>query len=173
MTSNLPASPTAGVKPMSIEGRCKNVRERLIQMSAEDRKWRAQWLKDQHLAPNEPRYVPEYFKEITNPIRRFYKWPLNTLFEKLQPVMGVRGAFIARWYTGKMLMFLGAVYAGHYYFKYNRNDWTRRGGWKVHVSRQSVLPGEEGYPNTGDRTHPWDYYDRGFKDRKVFTGGLY
>ena len=33
------------------------------------------------------RYVPEYFNEITNPIRRFYKWPLNTLFEKLQPVM--------------------------------------------------------------------------------------
>ena len=42
---------------MSIEGRCKNVRERLIKMSAEDRKWRAQWLKDQHLSPNEPRSV--------------------------------------------------------------------------------------------------------------------
>ena len=57
MTSSLPASPTGGVQPMSIEGRCKNVRERLIKMSAEDRKWRAQWLKDQHLSPNEPRSV--------------------------------------------------------------------------------------------------------------------
>ena len=54
-----------------------------------------------------------------------------------------------------------------------RQDWTRRGGWKVHVSRQAVLPGQESYPNTGERQHHWDYYDRGFQSRAVFKGGAY
>ena len=43
----------------------------------------------------------------------------------------------------------------------------------MHVSRQAVLPGQEGFPNTGDRHHHWDYYDRGFKSRAVFRGGAY
>lgn len=45
--------------PMLIEP-FYHERQRLpFQMTAEDRALRQQWLRDQHLSPNEPRYVPE------------------------------------------------------------------------------------------------------------------
>lgn len=62
-------------------------RERLIGMTDEERLWRAQYLKDQILTKNEPRHVPEYWKEIRNPIRRFYMWPLNTVENIIRPMV--------------------------------------------------------------------------------------
>jgi NADH dehydrogenase (ubiquinone) 1 beta subcomplex subunit 6 len=60
-------------------------RERLIGMTAEERAWRAQFLKDQHLAPNEPVHVSAYWKERYNPIRRFYRAPLDAVWKALTP----------------------------------------------------------------------------------------
>lgn len=81
------SSNTGGVKPMTIIGRTGRERERLIGMTNEERLWRKTWLKDQILSADEPRYVPEYWKEIRNPIRRFYQAPLNVLHKALTPVM--------------------------------------------------------------------------------------
>lgn len=81
------SSPTGGVKPMAIAGRMVRERERLAGMSAEERSWRAQWLKDQHLAPNEPVAVPEYKRALENPIRRIYKAPLDGLYKALCPIL--------------------------------------------------------------------------------------
>lgn len=78
---------TAGVKPVTIAGRVAIERERCIGMTDAERAWRKQWLKDQILAPNEPVYVAEYWKERTNPIRRFYRKPLDAVFTKLIPVL--------------------------------------------------------------------------------------
>ncbi|KOB64645.1 putative lethal 2 35di [Operophtera brumata] len=78
---------TAGVKPITIAGRVAIERERCIGMTDAERSWRKQWLKDQVLAPNEPVYVEEYWKERTNAIRRFYRKPLDILFTKLSPVL--------------------------------------------------------------------------------------
>lgn len=78
---------TGGVEPMGIAGRMVRERERLLGMSTEERAWRAQWVKDQHLAPNEPVHVPEYWKERINPIRRFYRAPLDGLYNALKPVL--------------------------------------------------------------------------------------
>lgn len=80
-------SQTGGVKPMAIAGRMVSERERLFGMSTAERAWRAQWLKDQHLAPHEPVYVPELINAKINPIRRFYQAPLNKLYSALAPVM--------------------------------------------------------------------------------------
>lgn len=81
-----PGEQTAGVKPMSITGRMVRERERLSGMTPEERAWRKQWLKDQVLSPNEPRYVREMEKEFLNPIRRFYRFPLDFIFHRvLQP----------------------------------------------------------------------------------------
>lgn len=79
------SSATGGVKPMAIAGRMVRERERLIGMSNEERLWRAQWLKDQHLAANEPVYVPEYWRARINPIRRLYKAPLDAVYNALKP----------------------------------------------------------------------------------------
>lgn len=78
---------TAGVKPIAIAGRVALERERCLGMSDAERAWRKQWLKDQVLAANEPVHVEEYWKERINPIRRFYRKPLDVLFNKLSPVL--------------------------------------------------------------------------------------
>lgn len=78
---------TAGVKPIAIAGRVALERERCIGMTDAERAWRKQWLADQILAPNEPVHVEEYWKQRTNPIRRFYRKPLDTLFNMLMPVL--------------------------------------------------------------------------------------
>lgn len=77
----------AGTKPMSIAGRVLRERERLSGMSPEERAWRKQWLKDQVLSPNEPRYIHELEKEYYNPIRRLYRAPLNIAARALSPLI--------------------------------------------------------------------------------------
>lgn len=72
---------------MAIARRMVNERERLLGMSAEERAWRAQWLRDQRLAPHEPVLVPELINAKINPIRRFYKAPLDAVHSALTPVM--------------------------------------------------------------------------------------
>lgn len=80
-------SPTGGVQSFPIGGRLVRERERLRGMTDEERAWRKQYLKDQILSPNEPREVPQYWKERTNIIRRFYQFPLATVEKILSPVI--------------------------------------------------------------------------------------
>jgi len=84
-----PASSTGGVGAFPIGGRVISERERLhgAGMSAEEREWRKKWVKDQELAHDEPRVVPEYWLERTNPIRRFYMAPLDAVHRALTPAM--------------------------------------------------------------------------------------
>ncbi|XP_046979743.1 uncharacterized protein LOC124545011 [Schistocerca americana] len=161
------ASDTGGVKPMPIAGRMVRERERLVGMTNEERAWRKQWLQDQILSPNEPRRVPELERELMNPIRRAYRKPLDVIFNALKPTIGERRAQIARYVTGKVFISLFAIYATTYYFKYNANDWTRKGGWRVLVSRKRVVPGDPEYPKLSDRQVPADYASRGFKNSPI------
>lgn len=81
-------SETGGVTPMNIGGRMVRERERCIGMNAEERKWRAQWLKDQVLTEREPVFVQELQDAFRNPIRRFYMRPLDKfLLEPLVPMV--------------------------------------------------------------------------------------
>ncbi|KAJ8917721.1 hypothetical protein NQ315_005170 [Exocentrus adspersus] len=156
------ASETGGVKPMSITGRYTRERERLLGMTDEERAFRKQWLKDQELTAREPRPVPEMYKATYNPIRRFYRAPLDKLGEAIEPMVGPKRAMYIRYFTGKFFLGVAATYWVTYYFKYNGNDWTRKGGWKIIKSRESVVPGDPGYPKLSDKCKPQDYADRGF-----------
>uniref|UniRef100_A0A1A9UIT0 Uncharacterized protein n=1 Tax=Glossina austeni TaxID=7395 RepID=A0A1A9UIT0_GLOAU len=160
------ASDTAGVKPMSIAGRMVRERERLIGMTDEERAWRKQWLKDLEIH-HESRTVPALERELQNPIKRFYRMPLDKLCDVLTPVLGHGRAFTIRFWTGKIGLFLGAVYGGFYYFKYNQNDWTRKGGWRVISSRVACNPGDPGFPQVSERTKPSDYGTRGFEKSPI------
>lgn len=71
------ASDTPGVKPMVIAGRTVFRREREIGMTDEERTWRAQWLKDQQLTAREPVHEPELERQLKNPFKRFYRFPLG------------------------------------------------------------------------------------------------
>lgn len=71
-------------RPMSIQGPYANERARLDGTFTDaDRQWRKQYLKDQELGHHEPRPSTERY----NPIRRAYRFPLDFLFSKLQPVL--------------------------------------------------------------------------------------
>lgn len=80
------ASDTGGVKPMAIAGRMVRERERLIGMTADERAWRKKWLKDQELHHG-PRKVPALELELNNPIKRFYRAPLDKVCSILTPAL--------------------------------------------------------------------------------------
>lgn len=81
------SSETGGVKPFPIGGRMVSERERCLGMTDEERAWRRQYLKDQILTENEPRYVEAYWRERLNPIRRFYKFPLDQVQKAMTPML--------------------------------------------------------------------------------------
>lgn len=158
------ASNTGGVKPVNLGGRLVNVRERMLGMSDWERAYRKQYLKDQILSPNEPKYVHELYLELNNPIRRFYRAPLDAFGRWLEPRVGDLNAKLIRYFTGKLLMGSVLAVGATYYFMYNGNTWMRKSGWRVVESRCAVYEGEPGYPKVSDRTKGADYASRGFKD---------
>ncbi|OXA37049.1 NADH dehydrogenase [ubiquinone] 1 beta subcomplex subunit 6 [Folsomia candida] len=154
----------AGVKPMSITGRMVRERERLTGMTPEERAWRKKWLKDQILSPNEPKYIKELHSEAFNPIRRFYRYPLDFVFHRvLQPFIGEVPAKVARFYVGRAALIYVGVLATWYLFKYNNNKWDSKSGWRIIRSKAAILPGEPGYGEVIPDKKPNDYIDRGFK----------
>lgn len=161
------ASDTGGVKAFPIETRLGNVRERLVGMTDEERAYRKQWLKDQELSPNEPRELPELYKKRYNIIRRIYRYPLNQLQKVLAPVVGDSAALKIRYFSGKLIMGYILACSAAYYFQYNTNNWTRKGGIRVTETRPSVVPGDPGFPKLSDRTKGSDYADRGFSECKL------
>ncbi|CAH1114130.1 unnamed protein product [Psylliodes chrysocephalus] len=161
------ASQTGGVKPMSIGGRLMDVRERTIGMTDAERAFRKQWVKDQQLAKNEPVHVPEMYEALNNPIKRFYKRPLNKFEALLVPLVGANRAGSIRYYTGKILMGIAGAYLLTYYLKYNTNDWTRTNGIRILKSREACLPGDPDFPCVSQRCQGSDYADRGFNSCKL------
>ncbi|KAF6199853.1 hypothetical protein GE061_006151 [Apolygus lucorum] len=164
-----PASTSNGVKVMSLWGRLHRERERLAGcgMTDEERAWRAQWIRDQRLSDNEPVKIPQIYKELRNPIRRFYRAPLDKMELLLAPKMGEAFASVFRMFIAKVAFGIAGVYFAAYYFKYNANDWTRKGGWRVVANRKSVVPGDAGWPYKPDRSVGADYADRGFKNSPI------
>ncbi|KAK0168271.1 hypothetical protein PV327_002095 [Microctonus hyperodae] len=160
------ASDTGGVKPMSIAGRMVSERERLLGMTPEERAWRAQWLKDQHLAPDEPKVNPEYYRVRYNPIRRFYRAPLDKIENALLPKYGRDFAYFCRHLISKTFFLYIGISWCTYYFKYNASDWTRLSGLKVTTSRPRLLPGDPGYPNF-HRKKDNEYATFGFLDSPI------
>lgn len=72
-----PCSETGGVLPIDLEGRHRFVRQRLTNMTDEERAFRKKFLHDQHISPDEPIHVPEIYNELYNPIRRAFRAPMN------------------------------------------------------------------------------------------------
>ncbi|XP_071861209.1 NADH dehydrogenase (ubiquinone) B17 subunit [Bombus fervidus] len=139
------SSRSGGVKPMSIGGRLVNERERLIGMTEEERAWRIRYLKSQILAPEEPLNIKEYNRQLYNPLRRFYRAPLNAFQGLLTPLLGDKGAMVVRYVTAKCLMGIVMIYGTWYYFKYNTSNWTRQSGWAIRPTRETRMPGTKDY----------------------------
>lgn len=161
------ASDTGGVKSFPIETRLGELRERLLGMTDEERAYRRQWLKDQELSHNEPRVVPELYKEQYNVFRRIYRYPLDQVQKLLTPVVGDVAAFRIRYVTGKLIIGYVLLCSGAYYLQHNTHSWIRKGGFNVLTARQPVVPGDPGYPQVSERSKGSDYSDRGFSNCKL------
>lgn len=83
--SSGPASETGGILPIDLEGRHRNVRQRLTNMTDEERAFRRKFLHDQHLGQDEPVAVPEIYQQLYNPIRRAFRAPMNAFQDFLAP----------------------------------------------------------------------------------------
>ncbi|XP_014482570.1 PREDICTED: uncharacterized protein LOC106748499 [Dinoponera quadriceps] len=129
-----------GERPMSIARRMIRERERMLGMTDEERAWRKKWLKAQILAPEEPVWSESLYKEMYNPIRRFYKWPWNRFQDMMEPVLSPQGAFLIRHFITKGAMGTAVLYWIYYHLKYGRMDWMKKSGWKIMVTRTIMYP---------------------------------
>ncbi|KAJ1524370.1 hypothetical protein ONE63_010871 [Megalurothrips usitatus] len=152
-----PHSTTGGVKAFPIEGRFAHVRERLAGgFTDEDRAYRAKFLKDQVLH-NEPVVPDWWYKERFNPIRRFYRWPLDTLICNTETPQTF-WRYASRYWTGKVLLGLAGTYVGYYIIKYHSNDWQNCSGFEYIRSKEFKPIGHPEY-NKPEFLKPADYYD--------------
>lgn len=158
---------TPGVKAFPIEGPMKRERYRLGGMTDQERAWRKKWLTDQILSEHEPARLAQYHEGFLNPIRRIYRFPLDTLFRPLVPFLGYEKATMYRWFTGRFAMIFAGVWGTWYYFKYNKNTWMGKGSWRVITSKEKFVPGEEAYGQLSDRTKPSDYANRKFDSSPI------
>jgi len=165
-----PGEQSAGIRPMNIAGRTIRERERLSGMTAEDRAWRKKWLSDQIISDKEPRYVKEMQKEFLNPIRRFYRAPMDFVFHRLlQPFIGEYPATVARFYICRGSLIALGIYSFYYLVKFNHNTWINKSGWRVIQNKAAIYPGEPGYGVPIPDRPKDDYYDRGFKESVLYN----
>merc|ERR1719436_1930336 len=150
--------PPFNIQPQPFE------RQRLATpMTPEQRLARKQWLQDQHLAPNEPRYVPEL--QPMNIIRRTWAAPWNAMYHALRPAIGLKGAMFARVVIPKALVSFVVMCAMWYNVKYTPSSWEAKKGWHFYSNKDVILPGDPRWPNEETRESD-DFCDKGFKSRK-------
>lgn len=121
--------------PFSIEPVPYVVQRTSRLMTDEERFLRKQWLKDQILAADEPRFVPE--AHPNNRIRTFYKRPWNAIEGYL--AKNVMNRFSASLFRKCSSLFLG-LYAGtlfvYYQTRYTHNTWEKHCGVRIYGERR-------------------------------------
>ena len=81
----------------------------------------------------------------------------------LRPALGLRWAFISKWFMGKSLWAVTGIWAMTYYGLYCAGDWQRQTGWKYHVSKPPSMPGDPEFPKKNpkyERGEAWMYNDQ-------------
>merc|ERR1712226_519816 len=130
-------------------------------MTAEDRFLRKQWLKDQVLAPDEPRFIAA--SSPKNVFRRFFAVPGAWFQNTVTKLTGSPMAGFMVKDTGKKLglMYLGLMFI-YIYAQNKENTWEGANGIYVRGKRIPRLPGEDtsNFPKDPDR-----FFMQGFDKR--------
>jgi len=172
-----------GVKtPFNLSGAWNKERARVDPMAEFnnlDRNWRAQYLKDKVLSPNDGNMMqvmrmPEFQRERYNIFRRMGRTPLN-LFEdalikgagvKVPLAMGVRRAIGT---AGKF--FIGLWIIAWNFNDDNLNSWEHRNAATLFASKPYMDPDSKYYDDmkaTHDNKAKDDFYDKGFKSSVLY-----
>nr|XP_027194597.1 uncharacterized protein LOC113789278 [Dermatophagoides pteronyssinus] len=161
-------SPSSGVLHTSIEGAFSNERARLGPTFTEtDRQWRIKYLESQNLHPAEPFEVPELSKVHYNPIRRFYRWPLDQLEKFLRNHMQTHNAVFTRKIIGGTLIGYFTLLTIWYQLNYNVPNWEYKKGYRIFYTREAVMPGDSRWPMPNPRKESWQHYDLDFHYRNA------
>jgi len=142
-----------------------------------DRAYRAKFLKAQQMTARDQAthlfYLwdnPDFRKARLNPLRRIWQAPVEAFERSLRPMLGLGGAFTARFMLTKSLWALAAGWYIAYYMKYRSSDWTRQGGFKTMYSKPMTPPTNPNFPNPDpnwERHEAADYWNNGFKQDKT------
>ena len=170
------ASETSGRSLRNLQGMFGDVRKRTAPglFTDIDRVYRDKFLQAHKMTERERAYHffylwdnPDFRKARLNVLRRVWQAPGDAFERALRPALGLKNAFMTRWFTGKAFWAMGAVWATSYYFLYNKSDWTRTGGWKAIHSKPPTMPHNPSYPKPDPkwvRGHENDYFNMGFKE---------
>merc|ERR1719322_703843 len=113
---------------------------------------------------------PDFRKARLNPLRRIWQAPGEAFERALRPTFGLKYAFMTKYFIGKGMWTLAAVWSMAYYGLYCSGDWTTMGGWKHKISKPATMPYEVSYPKKNprwERGEPWMYGAQGFDKNKV------
>ncbi|CAI4226248.1 unnamed protein product [Auanema sp. JU1783] len=159
-------------EPMSLELHMADERVRAAGLSPAERAWRAKWVMDQHLHPDEPIVVDAVHRQL-NPVRVFYRYPWDKLYlHFLKPTFGVYYGTAMRVTVPKVLMAFLTLQAAYYYWKYEVKDWTHLRGLETMPQKEVLINAdsiENRYPGLTAQAvpHPakYDYYGPTFEKR--------
>lgn len=158
--------------PMSLELHMADERVRAAGLTPAEREWRAKWLHDQNLHPDEPIVVDAVHRQL-NPIRTLYRYPWDKLYiHWLKPTFGVYYGTAARVTIPKVLIAFTVIQAAYYYWKYEVKDWAHLRGIETMPQKETVWNGaqiEQRYPGLQEKglSNPakYDYYTPTFEKR--------
>lgn len=131
-------------------------------MTVEERELRKQWVMDQKLSPNEPRYVPELHPK--NVFKRVGAAPFELLYKVLRPVIGETPAKFTRHLTPIILGIYGTTAFLYYHLKYHSNNWTKSSGFYLSWIQPQY---SAGMSSPFPELEASDYNSRGFKYRNA------
>ena len=185
-------SSTFGKRHLNIEGYYRTYQPRVSpdgEFGNEDRKWRSQWLKDQHLKgadvhspPTGEAFnvyqleqIPEYRKARWNIFRRTLRMPMDLIEGALIKTTGLhwtqaraaRNLFSYGW-KGMVL-----VWAFSYHLMYRAHDWEDKRNWKIYYQKPESLPSHSSWPNQDAfKREKTDYWDQNFKKSDLNTASV-
>ena len=185
--------PAWGKKHLNIEGYYRTYQVRVspdAEFGNEDRKWRAQWLKDQVLKGadvHSPRtgeglnqyqleQNPEYRKARYSILRRTVRAQMDFIEGAFIKATGVhwlkarwmRDAFGYSWKVGFVF------WAMSYHLMYRANDWENRKNWKIYYEKPAIVPGQSSWPEQKHEKgeHASDYADQNFKKSTLYEANI-
>lgn len=166
-----PGESSGGVRTMWIESRFWYDRERLGPDFDQDwREYRAKYIHSLALDPREPVHVPEYEKELINPIRRFYMiggdWLENNIISKFAKDK-MHSAMYRVVFTRAIMLYFASV-GVYYWMRFNYRKWETHPGPRLTVTRPIRYPWHPKYPFKDFKTEPGHHGDQNFNRRKVF-----
>ena len=169
-----PEHPGSGRSVRDLQGMFGDTRRRVAPglFNDLDREYRAKFLKASQLSARDQSYHlfymwdnPEFRKVMLNPLRRLWTAPGEAVERALRPALGLKNAFVTKWYVGKVMWGLVAAWSISYYGLYIAEDWKTEGGWKIMRAKPMTGPNNPHFPKPDpkfERSAPGEYYSQDF-----------